>query len=363
MNKENYDFVINNSVKKCGGGVNIINIIIDGQHEIDYRCIEKYHQYDERIAKIEERINKRDAYDVVSDSNDIYEWLVKQLKNKENDKEIISIAYRLADIYDRTFEYARSLELADLILEMLFPLDNEKYATYHNMRMYIGCLYSYIIDKRLGSAEKNKVLNQVEKLMKSVAPYINDKKYSHEEYLILYGLYESNMGALWINRADISNNKERYIDCLDEARRHHTNSLAARKELIEYARKIDDVKKMVEMEKSFYKSKSNLAVIEFRKENYDMAVRLHDEVLQYRQQTEDVANIHLTKLYIIGCVCGKTKKYEPISEEELKMCEDYIDECSNYYLKKGDTQKQKEVESKREEIEKYKAKNLTKTNY
>ena len=261
--------------------------------------------------------------------------------------ELLEIAYFLADIYDQTSEYQKSMNLAKLIMDIINPLYCELSA--HHIRQLIGCIYSYIIPKDENIEKKEEMLARAEADMKVVKGYINNWVFHDNlEKRFIEGLYASNFGALLANKADVEEKKgniENRNELLDAALKYHEQARVIREMILNDFINPSNILEYEKIERYYYQSKSNIAGILFRQKKFEEAKKKHKEVLQYRLNKGEIINTYLTKGYIIGCYIGMARE-QVLDENDIFECKKFIDECKEYYLSVNDVNRLKDINNK-----------------
>ena len=261
--------------------------------------------------------------------------------------ELVDMAYFMADIYDYTSEYEKSMKLAELIIKVIDPA-SRRFSTHH-LRQLIGCIYSFIIPKIDDLTKKEEMLAYAEKSMKTVRNYIDQWNFeSNAEKHFIEGLYASNYGAWLTNKADCAKrkkNKEQETYFLKEALEQHKKAKIERGELLDhYISPLETISRE-DVEAYYNKSRSNIAGILFRMEKNDDALSGHRKVLEYQNKTGQETNTYMTKSYMIGCYIGK-KINGSLLDAEREECFLYIDECKKFYRNKNDVMRLKDIEDK-----------------
>ncbi len=264
---------------------------------------------------------------------------------------LLELAYALADIYDRTSKYEKSMEIVNKILDMVDKTGRVK--TKDNLQKLIGCTYSYIIAKVDNSNRKEKMLKKAGEDMEKIRAYIDTWNVAtNKERLFIEGLFESDYGAYFLNMSDLAKKQGKKKDCkrfLKDALLHHKKGEEYRKELVEHVvSKYDD--DYLDNVRRYFQSKSNVAGTLYRWEMFDEALIKHKEVLEYRERNGEISNVILSKDYITGCYLGLMKKIN-ISDEQMVECQTYLNECEEYYQKKGDTIRLDEIERKKRKFD------------
>lgn len=283
------------------------------------------------------KTNMYNGVDIVNRT--LYPFLLRRL-TKGCSNNLLELGYGLTDIYDHVSQYDKSVELVSLILKI--EKNANKPISMRHLQILIGCTYSLVIAKENDIKKKEKTLYDAQKTFMSIEAEINKwlcmDKVDNAEKLFIKGLYESNIGALHTNLADLAvktgNEKEQKQE-LEIALAHHLLGEKARKKLVHMVELGLNSELSFDAKKRLYQSKSNIAGLYYRFGEYEKALELHEEVLQYRKKAEAESDVMLTKTYIAGCYLEKHKNV-PIKDQECNMFYTYTEECRKYYKDNGD---------------------------
>ncbi len=294
------------------------------------------------LAEINDK-KKRDMYAESEIMNDVlYPFVSNHLVDGCSDW-VIEIAYSLTDIYDHISEHKKAMNIASKILlikDNPFILNTKR-----ELQLILGCTYSYIVANEPNSKRKEYMLDEADKEYKKIREKLNDwTPADNKEKFFIESLYESNLGALYLNKSKMKKGNEKKT-CLKTALKHHEQAEEYRIRLIsEYTGKYDI--EYPEYVRRMYQSKNNIAFTLYEQGEYAESLERHKEVLTYRLNENDISNAYLTKGYIIGCYSEMNKN--EVTEQQERECTRFFKDCHNYYLKNGDQTKLKDI------IKKYK---------
>lgn len=281
--------------------------------------------------------NMYDGIDMVNRT--LYPFIFRRL-TKGCSSSLLELGYGLTDIYDHISQYDKSVELVNLILKV--EKDTYRPMTMKHLRTLIGCTYSLVIAKEENIVKKEKTLGDAQEAFQEIDAEIQKWKgmdnVDNVEKLFIEGLYQSDVGALHTNLADLAlkkgDEKEQRNE-LEKALGHQRLGEKAREKLVRMVEEGLDSELSFDAKKRLYQSKSNIAGIYFRLGDYDKALEMHEEILHYRKSSGAESDIMLTKTYIAGCYLKK-RQNKPLQDKEKNVLYTYLDECKNYYQKNED---------------------------
>ena len=277
----------------------------------------------------------------------VYPYMCNILNENCTD-EMIDLAYFLTDVYDYTSEYERAINLSEQIKGILMNKPKSS-LTVHELRQMIGCVYSSVIAKIDDESEKIKMIKQAEEDFGIIKDIIDGWNwYENTDKWFIYSLYDSDYGALLINKAFVSDekSKSRY---LEEALKYHEQAAELRQRIIRIGYLPEEVSQKEDIERYYYKSKSNIAYVYYLMGNYNEAIKRHKEVLQHQLESKETINIYITKAYIAGCLLLKRDK-EYLTSDEMTECQSFIKECEGYYDEKNDAIRLKDIRKMKERL-------------
>lgn len=313
----------------------------------------------ELINVIKKDINecrKTDMYDGITMINrTIYPYVCRKL-TKGCSSGLLELAYGLTDIYDHISEYEKSTTLAKMIL-MVEKTSNTQFSARH-FQILIGCTYSLVIEKDVDVIKKEEILQFAERMFSDIREKIDIwecmDNVDNSEKLFIRGLFESDLGALYTNKADIARKNGDNVkqkEYLEVALYHQNLGESARQGLINIVSEALDKDMSFDAKKRLYQSKSNIAGIYFRLGKYDEAIMKHKEILEYREINGEKSNAYLSKVYIVGCYIEKWK-CGILSEIEKEICKRYASECEQFYFEHHDEMRLNDIRKKQDEISK-----------
>lgn len=241
---------------------------------------------------------------------------------------VIELAYGLSDIYDKTNQGARLEKLANKLLDVLanskVPLSKDR------LQKAIGMTYSLTQVERDDINKKKEDLENAEKAYEKIAAALEryDKELDSEnDHLFLEGLFKSNYGALWLKKFDIDNEPDYIKKAID----NYKEALSCREALYSALKDSCDELAIKAAEKRVYQSKNNLASAYYRAKDYDNSLKLHKEVLEYRERNNFTYDIYLSKKYIAGCLIEICKREKNLTEDGKATIGRYLEDCIEYY--------------------------------
>lgn len=276
----------------------------------------------------------------------IFNYIMTQLQDDNCKPEIIDIAYKLTILMDYFKDKDELIPLARRILELI-QNDKESYMYY---RKKIGCGYSILQADR----SNKDILDEVESLYLNLySGMCNWCKNFPKEGYILKGLYESNYGALLLNRFRLLEG-EAAEKCLDDALAHHLEGRDNKRKLCEYCENHHlekNSEEYIDAKLKYLKSESNIGSCYYQKKDYRKALKYHQVALEGRICLGMDTEVIQTKEYILGCYLKiKNSSSEGLTEEEQAICKKYLKDCEEYYKKNNDTEKVNEIQKMHNEI-------------
>lgn len=267
--------------------------------------------------------------------------VVNEQMGENSSEELITSAYMLGDIYDHTQTFDMAVEMAEIIREIEW---NRPKKDLISLKRLIGCTYTCAIapaDTRnrkmdiLGESEDwfKKIHEKMESWRINVNPKVLDKSY-------IYGLYESNMGALHMQYVD--NGCEEH---LDEALRRYKKSLRFRerlmdKRVVSMANEMRNhyLKVVAQSEENIAETLEKMADIRGEKDKvlcYKEALEYYDKARMERESIQYEYGVVVSKLCFTRCFC----KYldvdrTNIDSEEINRqknyCSQYLQDCRDF---------------------------------
>lgn len=339
-------FILTQNQMICNG-INIKNLF---QQEVNKPINQrKIKEYDHMLLQIKNDIDQGRAKGMYRRGLDAFYPFICDNLTKGCSDDLLEAAYFMADIYDHTSEYEKSIRLTDLVQAVIDP-EQGIYST-HRLRQYIGSVCSYIVAKTGKPSDKEWMLQKAEHQLEVAKRYIDKWNFeSVAEKEFIESLYEGNYAALWTNKADYAeakHDRKKTDGYLAKALHHHQVAERKREHLLENFVPTLEVESIEDMKRYLYQSKSNIAGIFYRRGNYEEALNRHQAVLDYRLKINDMTNVYLSKAYIVGCYIEKMRA-EDVLEKEKEECERFIDECKSFYCKKGDIRRFEDMRRKEE---------------
>lgn len=298
-------------------------------------------------------------------SKELYPRCIKALDKRPVSPNDINVAYALTEVYDYIGDGTKSAILSEKILEVL---KNSKPATMeHYIRYLIGCSYSLTIAKaddemkcrylQIARVNFSKAKEQLES--SDIDLYMG--KLSQLE---LWGLYYSDHAAYLVNSGKQSGSRRLREDFNNKALEEYKLSKEKRETAYNTSKRLcvwdngsdgdddwqNDSNRLIRLKSVIIKTNSNIASMAYRMGNYLEAIEAHEQVLQQWIEIGDQANIHLTKVYIIGSSIELARVDESqVTANLAKRVRTYLNDCCGYYESSKDQERLKDVLKKQED--------------
>lgn len=298
-------------------------------------------------------------------SKELYPRCIEALQSRSVNSHDIDIAYALTEVYDYIGDGTKSAILSEKILE---ALKISKPATIeHYIRYLIGCSYSLTIAKTDDETKCHylqKACENLEIAKEQLESSDIDLYMGKLSQLELWGLYYSDHAAYLVNSGKQSRSKSQRNNFYKMALAEYKLSKEKREEAYSTVRRLykwedgsgnddcwlNDSNRLNRLKSEIIKTDSNMASMAYRMGNYLKAIEAHEQVLQQWIGIGDQANIHLTKVYIIGSSIELARIDESqVTANLAKHVRTYLNDCCGYYESSKDQERLKDVLKKQED--------------
>lgn len=268
--------------------------------------------------------------------------------SENSDPSLLEIGYWLTDIYERTGNFEKSLNIAEQLLSII---DSKSEWNYSNIRKMIGCTYSIAIAKEDDVEVKRNHLLRVNPMFLRLDKIINQRKdeFSNNERLILRILWNSDYAALQTNFYDLDKRTKTISteDYLANALAYHNAALKLRKQLlVNYAGTESGEAKDVRI--GIAQSTSNIGGVYYRLGDDLQALRNQNAALSAFKELKTQTREYAVMGYIIGIYLNMWSKIPAtsINTADYKLCCNYAITLATEFYTKGEKNKARETNEK-----------------